>query len=157
MIEKSSWNWSSGFLSWAHVVVFTFILLIMHILDKEFLLSSYLFIFQLEESYNVVLVFAIQQLKSAIHTSPPFWASFFTPIPPLSVIARLSPLCYVATSHQRSVLHKVLYMHQCYFLHSSRSFLPSLCLQVCSLSLHLYSFSKNSFISTFFLDSIYMC
>jgi len=44
----------------------------MHILDKEFLLSSYLFIFQLEESYNVVLVFAIQQLKSAIHTSPPF-------------------------------------------------------------------------------------
>ena len=61
MIEKS------GFLSWAHVVIFTFVLLIMCILDKEFLLRSYLFIFQLEENYNVVLVFAVQQFKSAIH------------------------------------------------------------------------------------------
>ena len=34
---------------------------------------------------------------------------------------------------------------------------PSLCPQVCSLCLGLYSCSANRFISTIFLDSIYIC
>jgi len=67
---------------------------------------------------------------------------------------RLGSPCYAATSHQLSVLHKGVYICQCYFLHSSHSFIPPLCPQVPSL--YLYSFPTNRFINAIFLNSIYM-
>ena len=42
-------------------------------------------------------------------------------------------------------------------LSSSHSLLPQLCPQVHPLNLHLYSCSANRFISTVFLDSMYIC
>ena len=41
--------------------------------------------------------------------------------------ARLGSLCYVASSHQLSILHMVVYICLCYFLHLSHSLLPLLC------------------------------
>ena len=48
--------------------------------------------------------------------------------------SRLGSLCCMTTSLRCSVLHMV-YILQCYFLHSSPSFLPPLCPQDSSLSL----------------------
>ena len=62
--------------------------------------------------------------------------------------------CYRATSHQRSILHLIVYKCWCYFLHSSHSLPPRLCPQVCSLHLYLHSFPIDRFIDTIFLDSI---
>ena len=83
------------------------------------------------------------------------------PLPPShrsrsSQSIKLGSLCYVATSHQLSIWHMVVYTCQCYFLHSSYSLLPPLHPQVCSLYLCLHSFLANRFINTIFLDSIYM-
>ena len=47
-------------------------------------------------------------------------------------------------------------MSQCYFLNSSHCLLPLWCPQVSSLHWHLYFCPANRFISTIFLDSIYM-
>ena len=69
----------------------------------------------------------------------------------------LSSLCYIATSHQLPVLPMVIYMFQCCFVNSSHPFLSLLCLQVCSLCLHVYFCPVNRFISTVFLESIYVC
>ena len=110
-----------------------------------------------------MLVSAILQHESAvsINMSPPSWTSFLPPTPSypsrLSESTRLSYLCYPTTSHQLSILSVVMYMFQCYSLNSSHPLLPPLYSQVCSLSLHLYSCPANRFISTIFLDSIYIC
>ena len=45
---------------------------------------------------------------------------------------------------------------QCYFLNLSHLLLPTLCPQVLSLHLHLYSCPENRLMGTIFLDSIYM-
>ena len=62
--------------------------------------------------YNVVLVSAIQQCKSAIiiHMPPPSLVSFPFPSHPFrsSQSARLGSLCYTATSHHVSILHLML-------------------------------------------------
>ena len=72
--------------------------------------------------------------------------------------ARLGSLCYIATSHQLSILkHMIVYICQCYFLYLSHPLLSSLCPEVHSLHLCLHSFSANRLINTIFLDSIYMC
>ena len=47
-------------------------------------------------------------------------------------------------------------IYQCYSLSLPHPLLPQLCPQVHSLQLHLYSCPANRFISTIFLDSIYM-
>ena len=81
------------------------------------------------------------------HTSHPSRASQST---------ELSSLHYTATSHQLSILHMVTYTFQCYSLNSSHPLLPLLCPQVCSLSMCLYSWPSNRFITTILLDSIYI-
>ena len=62
--------------------------------------------------------------------------------------AKLSSLCYIATSQQLCVLHMVAYICRCCFIHSSHSFLPSLCPQVSSpyqcLSIFLIIILKES-------------
>ena len=41
--------------------------------------------------------------------------------------SRLGSLCHTVTSHQLSILHMVVYVCRCYFLHSPHSFFPLLC------------------------------
>ena len=65
-------------------------------------------------------------------------------------------LCYRATSHWVSVLHTVVYICHCYFLHLSHPLLPILHPQACFLPVCLHFFPVNRFINTIFLDSIYM-
>ena len=64
-----------------------------------------------------------------------------------------SPLAIYFT-HDKCIYFK------CYSLNLSHTLLPLLCLlclEVCSLCLHLSSCPENRFISTIFLDSIYIC
>ena len=75
----------------------------------------------------------------------------------LSQSTRLSSLCYIATSYQLSILHMPVCICQCYTLNSSHTLHPLLCSQVFSLCLCLCVYLANSFISTIFLDSIYVC
>ena len=68
----------------------------------------------------------------------------------------LSSLHHTTNSHWLSILHTVMYMFPCYSFNSSHPVLPPPCLQVCSLCLHFQCYPANRFISTIFLDSIYM-
>ena len=67
----------------------------------------------------------------------------------------LSSLSHTANSPWLSILHMVLYMFPCYSLHSSHSLTPH-CVHK-SVGLHLLCCPANRFISTIFLDSIYIC
>ena len=109
--------------------------------------------------HNVVLVSAVQKYESTIYiyTHIPSFLNHL-PTPPSrlsrwSQSTRLSSLCSTATSHQLFILHEVMYTCQHYSLNLSH---PLLCLQVRSLYLQLYSCPGNRFISTVFLDPIYM-
>ena len=108
--------------------------------------------------YNFVLVSAIQKGESVIIVciSLLSWASFLPQPHPSrwSQSARLGSLCYVATSHQLSILHMIVYICWCYFLYLSHYLLTPLCAQVYSLHLCFHSFLVNNFIGTIFLDSI---
>ena len=72
----------------------------------------------------------------------------------LSQSTGLNSLSYTANFHLLSTLYMVMYMFPCYSPNSPHSLLSSLCLQVCSLCLHLHCFTENRFISTIFLNSI---
>jgi len=82
------------------------------------------------------------------------------PQPPASHLSRSShwadlPVLY--NSFPLTILPMVMYMFQCYSLICpTLSLLPLLCPQIYSLCLCLYSCLANRFISTIFLDSIYM-
>ena len=62
----------------------------------------------------------------------------------------LISLCYAAASHQLSILHLVVYICPCHSLTLSQLTHPTLCSQVCSLRLRLYSCPATGFISTTF-------
>ena len=85
--------------------------------------------------------------------TPPLW----WPPSRSSQTTKLSSLCNTAASHWLSTLHMVVYICQCYSLSFSRPLIPHLCSHVGSLHLYLYSYPAKRFISTIFLDSIYMC
>ena len=81
-------------------------------------------------------------------------------IPPLQVVTELwvwAPCIIQQISTDCLILHVVMYKCQCHSLNSSHPLLPSLCPQVCSLGLYLHCCPADAFISTIFLDSIYMC
>ena len=67
----------------------------------------------------------------------------------------LISMCYAAASHQLSILHLVVYICQCYSLTSSQLPIPP---HVLKSVLYIWIFINpaTSFISTIFLDSIYM-
>ena len=62
--------------------------------------------------------------------------------------ARLGSLCCIATSYQLSIIHMVVYVCHCCFLHLPHPLLPPLWPQVHSLLLCLHFFPANRFIST---------
>ena len=64
---------------------------------------------------------------------------------------------YVIQQLTISYINIVMYMFQCYSLISSHPILLPLYPRVCCLCLSLYSCPANRFISTIFLDSIYIC
>ena len=72
---------------------------------------------------------------------------------------KLISLCYVAASHYLFILHLVVYICQCHSLTSSQFTLPpSLCPQVHSPCLRLYSCSAPMFFRTFFFFFVpYLC
>ena len=86
--------------------------------------------------YNVVLVSAEHQHEptTGIHMSPPS-----NRIPPLQVVTE--HLGELPASHskfpQAVFLHRVMYMFQYSSSHLSHPLLPSLCPQVCSMSVSL--------------------
>ena len=59
----------------------------------------------------------------------------------------LGSLCYIANFHQLYILHVVVYICQCFFLHSPHFFLPPLCPQIRSLYLHRIAFKQQFIIS----------
>ena len=69
---------------------------------------------------------------------------------------KVSFLYYPEASHQLSILHTVVHICQSQSPSSSLPPLPPLCPHVGSLHLHIYSCPPDRFISTIFLDSIYM-
>ena len=106
--------------------------------------------------YNVVLVSAIHQSESVIGGA--YVPSFLNLLPislPISP-SRWSQSTTFELPVAQQILHRVMYIFQCYSLHSSHPLLPALCPQVYSLCLHLCCFPVNRFISTIFLDSIHM-
>ena len=107
-----------------------------------------------------MLVFAIHQHKSTTGIYAPSQLNLppvSYPIPPVYVVTGhwVDLLCHTAISHWRSILQMIICMLPCRFLSLSHPLLPTLCPQVCSLCLCLYSCSANRFISTIFLDSIF--
>ena len=68
---------------------------------------------------------------------------------------RLRSLCYIVTPHWLSILHMVVCMFARYSLSLSHLFFPR-CVHNSVLSLYLYSCPANRFISTIFLDFIYI-
>ena len=104
------------------------------------------FLFGRKLLYNVVLVSALWQCKSAFLPSgiPPFWANTERQAELRVLHSSFSP----AVDFIRGGVPVLM------LLSLSRFFLPPLCPEVCSL--HLHPFPANRFINTVFLDSIYM-
>ena len=98
--------------------------------------SQKIFFIEVQLLYNVVLVSAIQQSEvSHMDISVPSLGN----LPPLNPIplghhsTKLSPLCYIAASHQLAILHMAVYICQCCSPNSSHLPLPSICPRVCWL------------------------
>ena len=102
-------------------------------------------------------------LDNCVHTHTHIHSLLcFPPTPPShpsrsSQSTKMSSMCYTAASHLLSVLHRVIYICQCYFLNSSHPLTPQTpCPQVRSPHLFFYFCPESRFISTIFLDSIYI-
>ena len=93
------------------------------------------------------------------YMSPTSWTSVPPPTPShpsgLSQSTGLSSLHHTANFPWFPLFHMVMYMCQ-HYSPSVPPLLPHLCPQVCALRLCLSSCPANKFISTIFLDSIYM-
>ena len=72
---------------------------------------------------------------------------------------KLISLCYVAASHQLSILHLVVYICPCHSLTLSHLTLPLSCVLKCILYVCVFIpfLPLGSSEPFFFLDSIYMC
>ena len=106
-----------------------------------------------------LLYHKVNQLYAYMYPHIPFLLSLPPTllIPPLQVVTkhRADPpvLC---SSFPLAILPLVVYICQCYSLTTSQAPLPPLCPQVHSQRLHLYYCPTTRFLSTIFLDSIYM-
>ena len=98
--------------------------------------------FLLYNKVNQLYVYIYPHISSLLCLPPTL------PIPPLQVDELISS-CYVAASHQLTILHLVVCICRCYYHFAPAS--PSLpCPQVHSLCLLLYSCPATRFISTIF-------
>ena len=91
-----------------------------------FLFFSIYFLIGRKFLYNVVLAFCCTATRISHNYT---YITSLLSLPPLPLFhpsrssqsARLGSLCYIAASHQLSVLHIAVYICWCYFLHSSHS------------------------------------
>ena len=89
------------------------------------------------------------------------WAAAAAPLPAPSHLSAVTGhsvealMLYSLAARSLSLLHVVAYLWQWYSVNLSHLLLPLLGPR--SLCLHLYSCPTNRFISTIFLDSVYMC
>ena len=65
--------------------------------------------------------------------------------------------CHPTILSSVHLIHVLVYICQSYFLNLTYPLFPLLCLQIHSLHLLLHSFPANRFVSTIFLDAIYVC
>ena len=133
---------------------------------KTFLLS---FICLFKRIIFICRIIALQHCVGFYHMS--MWISHRCPLPPKPPChppphptplgyhraQSLSSLHHAANFHWLFILHMVMYMFPCYSLNSSNPLFPLVCPQVCYLCLCLHCCPANRFITTIFLDSIYMC
>ena len=129
------------------------------------IIALYIYIYICVYIYIYIHIHMCIYIYVYIHPSspePPPTHPHPTPLGPHS--AKLSSLCYTAASRELPVSHTVVYMcivYMCICVTANLQIHPMLffppCSQVHSLRLHLCSCPANSFISTIFLDSIYMC
>ena len=90
---------------------------------------------------------------SSLLNLPPTLSHLYRLLQSTSLIS----LSHTVNFHWLSIVHMIAYMLPYYSLHSSHPLLPPQRLLFCSLCLHLHCCSADRFISTIFLDSIYMC
>ena len=107
------------------------------------MLSWFLLYKNVNQSYKYIYLLSLE-----LPTSPPSHPSRS------SESSRLSSLCYIVTSYWLSVSCMVVCMFTYYSLSLSHP-LPH-CVHNSVLSLYLYSCPENRFISTIFLDFIYI-
>ena len=110
--------------------------------------------------YNVMLISAVQQYKSAIiiHITTPSWAPSYHP--KSSQSARLVSLCYMIASYPLSLLPMIVYIYQSCFLlsfHTLLSFLHCVYKSVLCICVSSPSLQVGSLAPTLFLDRIYLC
>ena len=138
----------------------------LHFSDNEWCWASFhVFVSRLYERAPVWVAWIIQQIPTGCLFYIQFSRSVFaTPWTAarqvsLSITDSWSLLRLMSIESVMPANHLILcrpLRFPCYSLHSSQPLLPSLCLQVCSLCLHLHCCPADRFISTIFLDSIYM-
>ena len=114
--------------------------------------------FLLYNKVNQLYIYIYPHISSLLRLPP------ILPIPHLWVVTkhRADLLCYVAASHELSVLHLVVYICPCHSLTSSQLTLPPLnvlkfILYICVFIPVLPLGSSEPLLLFFFLDSIYMC
>ena len=111
--------------------------------------------------YNAVLVSAIHQheLDTGGYT-PPLETPSRLPSRPTLLCCHGAPaltsLYHTENVHWLPILHMIIYMFPHYYLSLSYPLLPLLCPKVCPLCLLLQFCPADRFISTIFLDSLYM-
>ena len=101
--------------------------------------------------FTFIFHFHALEKEMATHSSVLAWR-----LPGTAEPGRLPSMGLHRVRHDCSDLAAAVYICQCYFLNSSPPLLLQLCPNVCSLYSYLYFCHANRFISTIFLDSIYM-
>ena len=102
------------------------------------------------KSVIIIYVYIYEYIHTYIPLHPHSSPLHYHSVSGLPFFAVAAASCYL------SILHMTVHMCQYYFLSLSHPLLP-LCPPVHSLCPCLHLFSVNRFISTIFLDCIYMC
>ena len=137
-----------------HFFLLSFCLFFKHFKIYLFLTEGWLL-------YNILLVSALHKYESAIgiHMSPPSWMYLPPYAPPhpsrLSQSPGWSSLSHAANSPWLSILRMVMCMFACYSLGSPHLLFPPI-VPTSLFCVCLHCCPADRFISTIFLDSIYM-
>ena len=137
---------------------FLFCLFLIIVIDSYLYLL--IFLIGAKLLYNVMLISAVQQYKSAIilHITTPSWAPSYHSKSSQSI--RLVSLCYIIASYQLYLLPMIVYIYQrCFLLsfHTLLSFLHCVYKSILCICVSSPSLQIGSLVPTLFLDCIYLC